>query len=308
MKKSNPCLALSPQQQAVLTQLLPIARVATSGRVRDLPVMPRSHTLIIGPSGGGKSHLARALGTLLDLPVLIINVSSWVVLSARNEPWTFSAIADWLAGLYHGGILVLDEIDKLGGIGSPSGSSEWRGHIQLECHDLLDGVIPLATKMPGLWDESGEASVEASMRQHLATRLKERVFIVGCGAWQHAWRGRSRKLGFGQTDGDDETPDEEQIMQSIEPELRQRFRHEACWLHPMGRGDYLKVSSRISANIQEPAIRAAWNRLAPTAIERAVAAGLGMRIFEEIMLTALIESPISETREAASGPRPSLLI
>ena len=290
MKKTKHPSLLSPQQQSVLSRLLPVARLATSGRLGNLPIRPRTHTLIIGPSGYGKSHIARALGAQLSLPTLVINVSSWVVLSARNEPWTFSTIAEWLDQIPRGGVLVLDEIDKLGGVGSPSGAGEWNSHIQLECHDLLDGVIPLATKIPERSEECWETSPIISMQEELSTRLQERVFIVGCGAWQHAWRGNSRKLGFLPGDSDSDLPNQEQILNSLEPELRQRFRHDVCWLSPMTHADYLFVSSQIASKIFEPAARKAWNRLAPAAIERAITAGLGMRIFEELMLSVLLDS------------------
>lgn len=99
---NKPHNILSPQQKAALQQLLPIARIATSGAVAGLPVRPRSHTLLIGPSGSGKSFIARELASKLSLPLLLINVSSWVVLSAKNEPWTASTIC----GLIHWGMKV----------------------------------------------------------------------------------------------------------------------------------------------------------------------------------------------------------
>src|SRR5690606_14930802 len=111
---SFPTMILSPQQEHALTQLLPVARIATSGIRAGLPVLPRTHTLLIGPSGSGKSFLARALGQKLGLPVLVINVATWVITAAKSEPWTISTIAEWLDRLPPGGgVLALDEIDKL---------------------------------------------------------------------------------------------------------------------------------------------------------------------------------------------------
>lgn len=92
MKKNNAHTILSPQQETVPRQIIPIAGIATSGAAGDLPVHPRTQTLLIGPSGSGKSFMTREIGRRLNLPVLLINVSSWVVLSAKNEPWTSSTI------------------------------------------------------------------------------------------------------------------------------------------------------------------------------------------------------------------------
>ena len=280
---------LSPQQQVVLNRLLPVAKIATNGCRDDLPIQPRTHTLLIGPSGNGKSFIAVELGKRLSIPVLRINVSSWVVLSARNEPWTFSSIVQWVDSLQGGGgILVLDEADKLQGTG------DWVTCIRHEAHDLLDGVIPLAARMPAVPTDEPWGTPEPPMfveRGLLEKRLRKRVYILACGAWQSAWRGNSRKLGFSQNESPVEPPSCEQILQSIEPELRQRFRHEVCWLPPMTHSDYHAVSLGIANRISNPRARNAWNRLAGNAIEQAVAAGLGMRIFEELMLSVLLDTP-----------------
>lgn len=65
---------------------------------------------------------------------------------------------------------------------------------------------------------------------------------------------------------------------------------EVGWLSPMAYTDYVKVSANIANRISDTRIRSAWNRLTGPAIEEAVAGGLGMRIFEELMLSALLDS------------------
>ncbi len=291
MKTNRNSNILSPQQQALLTGLLPVARIATSGCRQDLPVQVRTHSLIIGPSGGGKSYMAKSLGELLSIPILIINVSSWVVLSAKNEPWTFSLICQWLDSLQdRGGIIVLDEICAL------DRKSDWITYIRLEVHDLADGIIPLAARLPSpssdnLWgDDPPNEPPDSIQREVLAKRLRERVFILACGAWQHAWRSNSRQIGFGSATAALEPPSRAQILESIEPELRQRFRNEVGWLPPLAYSDYVKVSAQIANRISDKRLQNAWNRLAGPAIEEAVAGGLGMRVFEELMLSALLDT------------------
>lgn len=304
MKQNNSHTILSPQQEEVLRQILPIARIATSGSVANLPVRPRTHTLLVGPSGAGKSHIGREIGKLLGIPTLVINVSSWVILSARNEPWTFSEVCTWLdASCSNGGILVLDECDKL----TTDGDSSWISHIVLEIHDLLDGIIPLSARLPELTEtEAWECtrSTDQQMRATLAARLREKVFILGCGAWQQAWAGMTqRKIGFGGASPATELPGARQILEMMKPELRQRFRDTICWLPPMRGEDYDTVSTRIEAELPEQSMRESWHRLAAPLILRAVEGGLGMRVFEELMLLALLESP---SRPAPSSPKPTL--
>jgi hypothetical protein len=297
---------LSPQQEAALQQLQPIARIATSGAVADLPVRPRAHTLLIGSSGSGKSFMARELGRRLNLPVLLINVSSWVILSAKNEPWTASTICEWLDSLGSGGgILALDEIDKL------QADSDWKSYIRLEVHDFLDSVIPHAARMPSQpFDDSWGCPTNAELqtRTMLTTRLRNKVFVLGCGAWQSAWTGNSRKIGFEGEASNSEKPSRFQVLDSISPEIRQRFRDDVCWLEPMRLDDYETVSSQISRALTNPGMRKVWKRLAQPAIERAVAGGLGMRIFEELMLLVLLEVPENPVHERTKIHSPDLLV
>ncbi len=262
-----------------------MARLATGVAHAGIPIRPRFHTLVAGTSGSGKSHLARTLGSHIGVPTLVINVSSWSVLSSRNEPWTFSTICNWLLGLRSGGVLVLDELDKLGS----SCGNDWLEHIKLEIHDVLDQTIPWSAKMPSFPDAGSEDMPDA-MRDLLTRRLK-RVFVIGCGAWQHAWRSKSGMIGFGQTSCEPELPSQEQILGSISAELRQRFRNEVCWLPPMTRTDYQSVSDRIARKIQDPEMRITWNRLAAPLMMSAIENGLGMRVFEEIMLETLLALP-----------------
>lgn len=289
MKKDQISNILSPQQRELLMNLLPLARIATSGCSRHLPVRPRTHSVIIGPSGGGKSHLARSIGSFLDLPVLVINVSSWVVLSAKNEPWTYSLICEWLGTLdKKGGIIVLDEVEKSQGEG-------WMAHVRLEIHDLLDGIIPHAARLPSAPADDGCSFDHCEV---LTERLRNHVFIVACGAWQKTWREKSRTLGFREGTSGMANPSREDLLESISPELFQRFRSVIGWLSPMGHSDYLAVSQKIEKQISDPQTRKAWNRLAGPSIAEAVAAGLGMRIFEELMLSAVLESQ----EQNQSGP------
>jgi hypothetical protein len=299
-------IILSPQQEAALQQLLPIARIATSGAVAGLPVRPRSHTLLIGPSGSGKSFMARELARRLNLPLLLINVSSWVVLSAKNEPWTASTICDWLDSLGSGGgILAFDEIDKL------QSESDWKSYIRLEVHDFLDSVIPHAARMPAQpVDDSWGCATNAELqtRAMLTARLRNRVFVLGCGAWQSAWTSNSREIGFEDEASNPEKPSRFQVLDSISPEIRQRFRDDVCWLEPMRADEYETVSSQIAEALTNPGMRKAWNQLAQPAIARAVAGGLGMRIFEELMLLVLLEVPENPVHERMKIHSPDLLV
>jgi len=286
-------MILSPQQQRVVEQLLPVAQIATDGSREGMAIMPRCHSLIVAPSGVGKSHVARVISNILSVPSLVLNVGSWVLLSHKSETWTWTHIVDWLANLQFGGVLVLDEIDKC------AGGSEWSNYLRLEIHSLLDSVIDTTIPIPNQlndfllgnpWSESPDQSA-TQVRGGLEKVLRERVMVIGCGAWQSAWRGNARQMGFsnGGTENLPESPSRAQILASIEPELRQRFRNAIIFMHPMSKADYFCVAKSIEKIIPHHVLPA-WTHLVEDAIQQAVESTLGMRVFEELLLQAMVMS------------------
>jgi SpoVK/Ycf46/Vps4 family AAA+-type ATPase len=136
---------LSPNQQKLVDELIPIAELALDKSTADLPIRPRTHTLICAPSGAGKSHLMGELGGMLDVPVLHLNVSTWAPISSKANEYTWDTIVEFVKENPRG-IIVLDEIDKI------DSQKEWQGYIRLEIHDLLDGKIPKSVDISGgLW-------------------------------------------------------------------------------------------------------------------------------------------------------------
>ena len=286
-------MILSPQQQRVVEELLPVAKIATDGSREGMAIMPRCHSLIVAPSGVGKSYVARYMSSMLKLPILVLNVGSWVLLSHKSESWTWTHIVEWISSLSGGGILVLDEIDKC------AGGSEWSNYLRLEIHSLLDAVIdttiPLSNQvneflLENPWTEALDQTA-SQVRGCLEKVLRERVMVIGCGAWQSAWHGNARQLGF--SNGRAETlpvpPSREQILASIEPELRQRFRNSIILMNPMSKADYECVAKSIE-NIIPHHVLPAWTHLVEDAIQQAVDSTLGMRVFEELLLQAMVKS------------------
>lgn len=272
---------------------MPIAKIATDGSREGMAIMPRCHSLIVAPSGVGKSYVARYISNMLNLPILVLNVGSWVLLSHKSESWTWTHIVEWISSLSGGGILVLDEIDKC------AGGSEWSNYLRLEIHSLLDAVIDTTIPLPNQvnefllenpWTEAQDQTAP-QVRGCLEKVLRERVMVIGCGAWQSVWRGNARQMGFsnGGTESIPEPPSREQILASIEPELRQRFRNSILLMHPMSKADYECVAKSIE-NIIPHHVLPAWTHLVDNAIQQAVDSTLGMRVFEELLLEAMVKS------------------
>ena len=288
-------MILSPQQQFVINALIPVTKIATNGCKSGQSFCALTNTMLLGPSGVGKSYIARALAKVMGLPALVINVATYVVISARSEPYSMTSICAWLAELESGGILILDELDKLGPDGSGGESCDWNRHVRLELHEILQGSIPISAKLPcpshdPMSEGPPDETTVSIVRGVLEERLRNHVMIVGCGAWQRAWRANANRLGFSSNSVPiQDAPSNAQILESISCELRQRFRDEVLMLQPMRREDYHAVASEIEKTLKAD-IRSAWKLLLEDAIDRAIAGALGMRAFEELLLQAMIYS------------------
>ncbi|GAA5127312.1 hypothetical protein GCM10023212_31930 [Luteolibacter yonseiensis] len=225
-----------------------------------------------------------------------------MIAGSRGDPWTISLIADWLDRLPGAGVLVLDEIDKL------QSPSEWTRNVRLEIHDLLDGVLPVATKLPieSLPAESFPQGSGKDQKAELERTLRERVMIMGCGAWQSAWRGNARTLGFNSSKELflPEPPTKEQILAEIDAELRQRFRDEIVLLSPMLPADYAHVAKDIARQIPQELIPA-WNKEIGGVLRRAADGFLGMRAIEELLLKAMLLA--GKGKEPDKSPEPQSL-
>jgi len=295
---------LSPQQQRVMDELMPIAQIATDGTRDGMVLLPRCHSLILGPSGSGKTYLAKKIAEQLNLPCLTLNVATWILLSNKAEPTTWTSIVEWLGALRTGGVIILDECDKLSGMGAGF-VHEYTNFLRLEIHDLLDSSIPISVKMPAQLDFDG-TSIPWDVPplpwdpNDLGRFLRERVMIIGCGAWQAAWKSNGRQLGFSSGPAPvPEPPTRNQILGSIDSELRQRFRDQVSILPPMMPADFIAVAKKLALQIPQEA-QAAWREHLGCAIKTAVDGNLGMRVFEELLLKALVlaRQPKTQTPES----------
>ncbi|MBC7980859.1 MAG: ATP-binding protein [Armatimonadetes bacterium] len=276
-------IVLSPGQEQALEKLRPLVDLATSGICKRLPFRPRTSVLLIGPSGTGKSHIAKELARQCNLPFWEANMANWIVLGARSETHTFKLLADWIHQ-HDSGVIFTDELDKLSGSGS-----DWLNSVRLETHDLLDGRVPNAAVVPSgiskLEELAGLHSGELTqdfMMADIREKLRTRFFVIGAGAWMGGWQENRQQLGFNSTTSADRRPDRRQILQSISPELLQRFRRDVIYLDPMTKREYQQVAASIIARLPKTLVDSFLRACTP-AIEMALEECLGMRIFEEIL-------------------------
>ncbi len=153
MKNKNKETVLSNGQELALSKLIEVASLATSGHLSkiDTSLKIRTHSLLVGPSGTGKSHLAREIGSRLGVPVLVVNVSSWMLFGSKTENPTWNTIIQFVNENMNG-VILIDEIDKI-----CRQESSWNEMLKIEIHDLLDAVVPIAADLGSLnLDRDGE--------------------------------------------------------------------------------------------------------------------------------------------------------
>jgi len=295
---------LSRGQDQILKTLIPYAALATNGLVDKFPIIPRTATLIAGPSGTGKTRVVTELAERLKLPLWTVNMSGWLVQGARGDTPTIHNLFEWVESNPRG-IIFLDEIEKI------DGASDWFSTVRLEVHDVVDARLPRSIKSPfftaeTLFDYPAESKIvidevdrvmgtnerikkDAEWRRALEKKLKTRFFIVAAGAWQSEWAMPSSSIGFGQpSDVTSKTIERKNLMKAISPEILNRFRCEIAFLEPMDEDDYFNYANTLTERV--PSDLQPWfAHVCLAEIENALTHQLGMRIFEEAMAKAWVD-------------------
>ncbi len=281
----------------------------------------RVHTLLTGPSGTGKSFLARALAKEAGLPIWEGNVSTWIVLGARNGNSTLVSLVEWIHKTPKG-VIFLDELEKpfpASSGGSSGAIGEWFNSVKMELHDLLDGRVPEAaiqvddsTINHTYGGELSDRECRSLIKHDVERKLKTSFMVIGAGTWQHLWTETGSTIGFNSATYPVLSIDHHKLMKFISPEILLRFRQQVLFLIPMAESDFHDVLTTQLGLIAEPQ-RRRYAELVLRAIPRAIEFGIGMRIFEEVYTDFCVEvlrdSHPNEgsLREALVGKMPDLI-
>ncbi len=268
-------------QRPAFNKLLTVAKACFAVQRQTLPIRVRTNTLIIGPSGTGKTHMAQAVATELGAEFLSVSVADWILLgcSGRGGSPTWPLIARFLRrnSQKMGLVIFVDEIDKIGG------NSTWETFLRTEIYSLLDLKIPT-----GLND--GEDNVltphELAQAQDVFTN---RSLLLAAGAFQDIWEKRGRpKLGFGAIGTTQEATDLNQLAATLPREATNRFRSDLIVLPELRECDYQRMleqsAEKIPVYFRETFLKLGYQR-----IPGAVACRQGCRFLEELMLDTIIE-------------------
>jgi SpoVK/Ycf46/Vps4 family AAA+-type ATPase len=294
---SIPITPLGHQKEA-LDEIISRAKAFFAGNWQNLPILPRWHSLVCGPTGVGKTALGLLASSATGASLLRLSAPGYMPCGAhqRGTRESITMIAEHVARNERT-LLVLDEIDKLVDGGSPSnyggspsgGGDAWRSYIRGEIYDLTDGRWPSGLRMPDD-EDCNEFPLDV-----LTTKLRQSVFILGIGTFQD-WYDHSsvrKSMGF----CPDLNPSSAQITADvvagrIPRELANRFNSELIKLPDLQPGDYRQIALETERKLP-PEMRDAFRMEVQKRMQGAIDAKKGVRFLEECVMQILKQASIS---------------
>ena len=280
-QKKSESFILEHQKEA-FDELIAIGHACISLLRDHLPISLRFNTMLVGPSGSGKSHLARIVAAELGIPFLPITVTSWILLGSADRAGvrTWQMILSFLNKNANapGVMIFLDEIDKLADC-----NTSWDIHLKCEVFNLLDLQIPSGVK-DDTDDEINDDYVSKAQK-----KLSNRTFIMAAGAFQHIWEARARtKVGFHSQPASSPRIDLNILAKTLPREVTNRFRSKVIILPQLTEADYHRMlqltAPRLPTFVQQTFLLMGERR-----IPGALNCHQGCRFVEELLLDVFIQ-------------------
>lgn len=294
-------------QAAAYQELLLRAKTYFEGSWRDLPIKTRWASLVLGPTGAGKSALGMMLSADTAASLLRVNISGWMPCGAHNRAVaeTISTIIDHIHR-HQKSILFFDEVDKIWH------ETSWNSYIKGELFELLDGNLPMGIKGIGgdglETDEDGILTY--SQTASVVEKLRSSTYIVGAGTFQDFYeeQSSSSQIGFHPDHRHQypvSGPTADVIAKKLPRELLNRFNSSLLFLPPLEPHHYKLIAQQAEQSLPEW-IQAAFREAASERIKQAIAARSGCRFIEEALSDALKHTKAPTPTPAPPTPEPDL--
>ena len=269
-------LTLTRSQKKAAERLDFFWRIKRSGNSRVGSTETRPIPLLVGPSGAGKTASVRDFATRHGLPIFSISAANWIIRGARCENYTAEALAAWIAEHSEGGVIFIDEVNK---IRAEHLDATWSMGILIDILTLIDKDVRL---------------LRMGFKQEQIDAL-EKFIVIGCGAWQETWTSCKEKAsaGFGGTQGGDATDPAVFLSairdQNVIPEeLLFRFNDRLILIEPPGVDE---IADRIIAIRSDAGVASLTEEQLATLATEASKSGRAMRWLEAYALDVIAELP-----------------
>lgn len=271
-----------PYQLPIFNRLSTIARACLYVDRKSIGVLKlRANFLLLGPTGTGKTFLAKEIARELKVPFLAVAVSDWIILggNTRGSSVTWPTIVDFIKKNKNkkGAIIFVDELDKC------YHDSNWNSFLRSEIFSLCDARIPLGLNELDDDDDSTAVNID-----EVESFLAYRTMIIGGAAFQGIWEEQSAPtLGFNPNPIPPTQPHLQDLAKYLPRELINRFASEIFILPSPSKDDYRSMIEIMAENISDH-WRKSFLEIGMSRLDQAVRDKKGARYPEEILLAAIV--------------------